>query len=75
MKNFKEKLTSRKFLVAVAGIVSGVLLILGGSDTEGITAIVASALGYLAAEGLVDFAAIKSQIESENSCNKPEKTI
>lgn len=62
MKTLKTKLSSRKFLVAAAGIVSGIVLIASGNVNEGVTAIVASALGYLAAEGLIDFAAIQSQI-------------
>ena len=65
MKTLKTKLSSRKFLVAAAGIVSGIVLIASGNVNEGVTAIVASALGYLAAEGLIDFAAIQSQIEEK----------
>ena len=63
MKTMKTKLTSRKFLVAVAGVVSGILLIVNGSTTEGVTAIVTSVVAYLAAEGLVDMAAVKKQSE------------
>lgn len=59
--NLKSKLTSRKFLVAVAGIVSGIVLLSNGSTTEGMTTIVASVVGYLAAEGIVDFAGVKSK--------------
>lgn len=60
---FKEKLTSRKFLVAVAGIVSGIALIAGGSVNEGVTAIVASVVAYLAAEGIIDLAAVRNFTE------------
>lgn len=59
----KEKFTSRKFLVAAAGIVSGVLLIVTGNTTEGVTAAVTSVVAYLAAEGLIDIAAVKSIAE------------
>ena len=60
MNNFIKKLTSRKFLVSVAGIVSGIALIVSGNTEEGVTAIVTSVLGYLVAEGLIDIAAVKS---------------
>ncbi|MBQ9133929.1 MAG: hypothetical protein IJX64_05300 [Clostridia bacterium] len=60
MKDLKTKLTSRKFLVAVAGIVSGVVLIAGGSTAEGATMIATSVVAYLAAEGIIDMAAVKN---------------
>lgn len=60
MKNFKEKLTSRKFLMAVTGVISGIMLIISGSDTEGASTIVASVLGYLIAEGYIDGKALKA---------------
>lgn len=60
MDMLKTKLTSRKFLVAVAGIVSGIALVAGGSVNEGVTAIVASTVAYLAAEGLIDLAAVRN---------------
>ncbi len=61
MNTLKPKLTSRKFLVAVAGIVSGIVLLSNGSTTEGMTTIVASVVAYLAAEGLIDFAGVKNK--------------
>ena len=61
----KEKFTSRKFLVAAAGIVSGIVLILGGNVTEGMTTAIASVVAYLAAEGLIDLAALKNIGEEE----------
>ena len=65
MNTLKSKLTSRKFLVAVAGIVSGIALISNGSTTEGMTTIVASVVAYLAAEGIVDFAGVKSKADAQ----------
>lgn len=62
MKELLRKVSSRKFLVAVAGVVSGAVLIAGGSVREGVTAIVASVVAYLAAEGVVDMAAVKKAI-------------
>ncbi len=59
MDNVLKKIGSRKFLVAISGVVSGIVLIAGGNVTEGVTAIVTSVVAYLAAEGLVDMAAVK----------------
>ena len=64
MKTLKTKLTSRKFLVAAAGIVSGVALIVSGSTTEGVAAVIASVIGYLAAEGYIDAKAVKATAEA-----------
>lgn len=63
MESVLKKVSSRKFLVAVSGVVSGIVLIAGGNTTEGVTAIVTSVVAYLAAEGLVDMAAVKKQSE------------
>ncbi len=68
MKELLRKVGSRKFLVAVTGVVSGIVLIVGGNVTEGVTAVVASVVAYLAAEGIVDMAAVKKAI-----CEQEEK--
>lgn len=54
-----KKLTSRKFWVAVVGLVTGLILAFGGSEgaaetVGGVIMSAASVLGYLLAEGLVD---------------------
>ena len=59
-----KKLTSRKFLVSAAGIVSGVALVISGSEVEGVAAIIASVLGYLVAEGYIDAKAVKATAEA-----------
>ncbi|MBQ8836650.1 MAG: hypothetical protein IJ002_03980 [Clostridia bacterium] len=64
MKTLKTKLTSRKFLVAAAGIASGVALIVSGNTTEGVAAVIASVIGYLAAEGYIDAKAVKATAEA-----------
>ena len=64
--NLKEKFTSRKFWVAAAGVIGGILLAVLGNTTEGVTTAVASVVAYLAAEGLIDLAAVRSAIEEEN---------
>ena len=62
--NFKEKLTSRKFLAALTGLITGIILIISGDKTEGITAVVSSVVAYCAAEGYVDGQVVKSRIEN-----------
>lgn len=56
--DWKRKLSSRKFWVAVAGLVSGVIALLRpGTDTSHITGVImalGSVVAYIAGEGLVD---------------------
>jgi len=63
-----KKLTSRKFILAVVGVVSGLYLALGGEGSEitemvkavaGILAAAGSAISYIHAEAKVDAAATK----------------
>lgn len=63
----KTKLTSRKFLVAVAGVVSGIVLIANGNTSEGVSTIIASVVAYLAAEGLIDMAAVKKTADKADA--------
>lgn len=49
-----KKFTSRKFLTALAGIFTGVGLILSGDVTEGVITVLSSIVAYLVAEGYVD---------------------
>lgn len=62
-----RKLTSRKLWVAVAGLISGLILAFGGTESEaatvsGIVLQAASVLGYLLAEGLADAASAKADV-------------
>ncbi len=50
----KQKFTSRKFLTALSGVVTGIFLILMGDTIEGATTVVSSVVAYLVAEGIVD---------------------
>ena len=59
----KEKLTSRKLWVAVAGIIAGIARIASKNITEGAATIISSVLGYLIAEGLIDAKAVGGVIE------------
>lgn len=63
MKTLLQKLTSRKFLIAIAGLISGIMLIVNGNVDEGVTSVVASVIAYLVAEGIIDAAAVKKQTE------------
>ena len=59
--DWTRKLTSRKFWVAVAGFISGLILAFGGSSetaetVSGVILAGASVIGYLLAEGLADAA-------------------
>lgn len=57
--DWKRKLTSRKFWMAVAGFVSGLIVAFGGGEgvAETVSGVIlqgASVVGYLLAEGLAD---------------------
>lgn len=61
--NWKRKLTSRKLWVAVAGLVSGIILAFGYDEStaatvSGVILQAAAVLGYLLAEGLTDAAGV-----------------
>lgn len=55
-----KKFTSRKFLAMVAGVVTGIGVILAGATAEGITAVIASVVSYLIAEGYIDAKAVNT---------------
>lgn len=63
-----QKLTSRKFLTAVAGFVTGLAMVFG-LDTDVITSVagavvsVASVITYIITEGKVDAAAVAQAVE------------
>ncbi len=66
--DWKRKLTSRKLWVAVAGLISGLVLAFNGSaetaaTVSGCVMSVASVVAYIVGEGLTDAAAIKSTEE------------
>lgn len=57
--NWKRKLTSRKFWVALAGFVAGLIVIFGGSQenadkVSGAILSGAAVVGYVVGEGLAD---------------------
>ena len=68
--DWKSKLTSRKLWLAVAGLVSGLVLALRGSAEEaelvsGCVMSVASVIAYIVGEGLTDAANIKKQNDTQ----------
>lgn len=63
MQNFLKKLTSRKFLVALAGVATGLAMVFGVDETTistvaGAVTTVASVVSYIMSEGMVDAAAV-----------------
>lgn len=72
MKNidWKAKLTSRKLWLAVAGLVSGLVLAFKGSaetaeTVSGCVMSAASVIAYIVGEGLVDAANVKTNAEKQ----------
>ncbi len=72
MANFLKKLTSRKFILALVGVVSGLYLALGGEGNDineivtavgGILTALGSAIAYINAEAKVDAAAASAKKE------------
>ena len=63
MQNFLKKLTSRKFLAALAGWATGLAMVFGVDETTistvaGAVTTVASVVSYIMSEGMVDAAAV-----------------
>ena len=63
MQNFLKKLTSRKFLAALAGVATGLAMVFGVDETTistvaGAVTTVASVVSYIMSEGMVAAAAV-----------------
>ena len=68
--DWRRKLTSRKLWLAIAGLVSGVILAFGGSEStattvSGVILQAAAVVGYLLAEGLADAAHTEDKSDGE----------
>lgn len=68
MKTLKEKLTSRKFLAAVAGLIAGLAMVFGLDESiitqvSGAVVSVASVIAYIITEGKIDAAAVGQAAE------------
>ena len=66
--DWAKKLSSRKLWIAIAGFVSGLIMVFGGTETmastvSGVILQGAAVLGYLVAEGLADSAHTSDVIE------------
>ena len=66
--DWARKLSSRKLWVAIAGFVSGLIMVFGGTETmastiSGVILQGAAVIGYLIAEGLADSAHTNDVIE------------
>lgn len=61
-----NKFTSRKLLAAVAGILTGIALIISGNTVEGASAVITSIVAYIVAEGYIDSKAIKNTIKTSH---------
>lgn len=68
MKDFLRKLTSRKLWLALAGVATGVAMVLGVDGGEitsvaGAVTALASVITYIITEGKVDAEAVKQAVE------------
>ena len=75
--DWKSKLTSRKFWMAVVGLVSGVLVALKLDEQtvtqiSGIIMAAASVVAYIIGEGLADAAGAQTVIEVQEEAHPPE---
>lgn len=76
MKDIVRKLTSRKFLLALVGVVSGLAMAFGVTgddithavtDVAGIITALVSAVTYIMAEAKVDAAAVKEDKNNDRA--------
>lgn len=69
--NWRSKLTSRKFWLAVAGFVAGIIALLGGNSDlttqiSGVILSFGSVVAYIAGEGYVDAACMATAAQNED---------
>lgn len=69
MTNFIRKITSRKLWLAIAGVATGISMILGVEGTEitnvaGAVTALASVITYIITEGKVDAENVKNLVET-----------
>jgi hypothetical protein len=58
MKSLKQKFTSRKFIVCLTGILTGIGVAISGNVVEGVSTVLVSMITYLIAEGYIDAKAL-----------------
>ena len=76
--DWARKLSSRKLWIAIAGFVSGLIMVFGGTETmastvSGVILQGAAVLGYLIAEGLADSAHTNDVIEVVETESPPKE--
>ena len=74
-----RKMTSRKFWIAVAALVSGLILAFGGREStaqtvSGVILQAAAVIGYMLGEGLADAAAAPPAVVVQEVTPKDEET-
>ena len=62
MRNFAEKLNSRKFVACISGVLTGIALLISGNIIEGAVTVIASIGVYITAEGYIDAQSVKNTI-------------
>lgn len=77
MSEILRKLTSRKLWLALAGVATGVAMVLGVEGSEitsvaGAATAIASVITYIITEGKVDAAAVKTAIEATKNVTDNE---
>lgn len=77
MSEILRKLTSRKLWLALAGVATGVAMVLGVEGSEitsvaGAVTAIASVITYIITEGKVDAAAVKTAIEATENVTDNE---
>jgi hypothetical protein len=70
--NMKKKLMSRKLWLAIAGLATGLALVLGVdggdiSNVAGAVTAVASVITYIVTEGSIDAEAVKNAVEATDN--------
>ena len=58
MKSLKQKFSSRKFIVCLTGILTGIGVAISGNVVEGVSTVLVSMITYLIAEGYIDAKAL-----------------
>ena len=80
MKTFVEKIKSRKFLAAVAGVVTGLAMVFGLdegviSTVAGAVTALASVVSYIITEGIIDESAVEKVKDAIEAGKKAEEEL
>lgn len=70
-----KKFTSRKFIVAIAGIMAGFSLILNGQTLEGAITVISSIVTYCVAEGYIDSKTVNQIPDAVDKTNEVIKDV